>query len=361
MTTRSSVIIALAAALLTMAPPGRAETEANDFVPPPDNYDWIQLTSDEWLKGQLINLYEEQVEFDSEKLGVLFIDWEDIRSFRGHKNFRVSVAGRPHLAGDLAIDGEVVTLKGRDKTHRISRGELVAITPVAATEFDNWSGDATLGINIRQGNTDTVEYDFLARLERLAPRSRLLFDYVGNFNKTDEETLANSHRVTGSFRLISGEPLYWRPVTTQYFRDPFQNIGHQLTLESGLGYDIIDNRRTDWQASAGLGVNYLAYESVEAGQDSSETSPALTFATEFETEVTSWMDYLFLLQVTLLDEDSGTYQHHLVSTLSTDLIGNFDLDITLVWDRIENPQQRSDGSFPEQDDFRLTVGVGYEF
>ena len=24
-------------------------------------------------------------------------------------------------------------------------------------------------------------------------------------------------------------------------------------------------------------------------------------------------------------------------------------------------RQRSDGSFPEQDDFRLTVGVGYEF
>ncbi|MCP4993645.1 MAG: hypothetical protein GY934_07655 [Gammaproteobacteria bacterium] len=34
--------------------------------PPPDNYDWIQLVSGEWLKGELIAMYEGTVEFDSE-------------------------------------------------------------------------------------------------------------------------------------------------------------------------------------------------------------------------------------------------------------------------------------------------------
>ena len=128
-----------------------------------------------------------------------------------------------------------------------------------------------------------------------------------------------------------------------------------------MGYKLIDTRRTEWQATAGLGVNYVEYDSVDAGEDTNQTSPALTFSTEYEVEVTSWMDYLFLLQVTLLDEDSGTYQHHLLTTLSTDLIGNFDLDVSLIWDRIEDPQQRSNGTFPEQDDYRLMVGVGYEF
>ena len=34
--------------------------------PPPDKFDWIQLTSDEWLKGEFIALYDDALEFDSE-------------------------------------------------------------------------------------------------------------------------------------------------------------------------------------------------------------------------------------------------------------------------------------------------------
>jgi len=33
--------------------------------PAPDTFDWIQLTSDEWLKGELIALYDGRLEFDS--------------------------------------------------------------------------------------------------------------------------------------------------------------------------------------------------------------------------------------------------------------------------------------------------------
>jgi hypothetical protein len=73
------------------------------------------------------------------------------------------------------------------------------------------------------------------------------------------------------------------------------------------------------------------------------------------------MDYLFSFQARVVDEQSGTYQQHFLTTLSTDLIGNLDLDVSFVWDRIQNPQRRADGSVPEQDDFRLILGLGIEF
>ena len=38
---------------------------------PDDKFDWVQLTSGEWLKGELKFLYDYQVEFDSEKLALL--------------------------------------------------------------------------------------------------------------------------------------------------------------------------------------------------------------------------------------------------------------------------------------------------
>ena len=35
--------------------------------PPPDKFDWIQLTSDEWLKGEFIALYDDALEFVSSR------------------------------------------------------------------------------------------------------------------------------------------------------------------------------------------------------------------------------------------------------------------------------------------------------
>ena len=31
------------------------------------DFDWVQLTSGEWLKGELISMYEDSVEFDSDE------------------------------------------------------------------------------------------------------------------------------------------------------------------------------------------------------------------------------------------------------------------------------------------------------
>lgn len=70
-----------------------------DFEPPPDDYDWVQLTSDEWLKGELIALYDDELTFDSDSLGVLSLDWEDVRRFRGGRSHRISVQGHDSIAG----------------------------------------------------------------------------------------------------------------------------------------------------------------------------------------------------------------------------------------------------------------------
>jgi hypothetical protein len=37
----------------------------------PEGFDWIQLTSGEWLKGELKVLYNDSLEFDSDELDLL--------------------------------------------------------------------------------------------------------------------------------------------------------------------------------------------------------------------------------------------------------------------------------------------------
>ena len=48
------------------------------------------------------------------------------------------------------------------------------------------------------------------------------------------------------------------------------------------------------------------------------------------------------------------------SVFSFEVWGPLDLDVSFVWDRIENPADDPDGETPKSDDFQLTVGVSLE-
>lgn len=51
----------------------------------------------------------------------------------------------------------------------------------------------------------------------------------------------------------------------------------------------------------------------------------------------------------------------MIGAFGVDLTDALDFNLSLVWDRIEEPQANADGSTPKQDDYRLILGLGYDF
>ena len=60
-------------------------------------------------------------------------------------------------------------------------------------------------------------------------------------------------------------------------------------------------------------------------------------------------------------EEAGRYIHHFVTGFDVDLTSLLDFNFSFVWDRIQEPRQNSDGTFPEQDDYRFILGLGFDF
>jgi len=324
-------------------------------------FDWIELTSGEWLKGELKSMQEKILEFDSDKLGLLKLDWEDVRQVRAERPQTVITERKDEYTGLLHIDEAEVRVTLADGTAAtFDRPYLLGLVPGEPKELNYWSLKLGAGATYQTGNTKRSDLNINGRIQRRTPDSRLLLSYLGVYTTTDEVETANNHRANGSFDIFLTRRLFVRPVFAEYFRDKFQNIEHQLTVGMAVGYTLIDNGRTTWDIFGGPGYRYTRFVSVLPGERSDESTAAFLGGSTWDREMTTWMDANASYQFGLMNERSGTYTHHATAGLSIELTSHLDLDLTAVWDHISTPQQRSDGTTPLPDDFRFIVGVSLD-
>jgi hypothetical protein len=53
--------------------------------------------------------------------------------------------------------------------------------------------------------------------------------------------------------------------------------------------------------------------------------------------------------------------HHIMSTLEFEIHKRLTLDLSFIWDRIAEPETRSDGVTPKPDDFQFITSLGIHF
>jgi hypothetical protein len=254
-----SIAVALIG-LFVVCGPAVAEEGQESWQPPPpmpDDFDWVQLTSGEWLKGEIIAMYDDSLEFDSKELDDLTIEWKDVQQVRSAQTMQVAFLDDTVATGKVLVDGDAVRVI-------------------------YWSGKLSAGLNIRSGNTDQTEYNANMNIKRRSPKNRIVIDYLGNFSETDNITTADNQRATASWNRFISDRFYITPASGEYYRDPFQNIDSRWTLGVGLGYQLIDSSKVEWKADAGIAYQKTSFAEVPLGDPQSNDSPALAIGTGYE-------------------------------------------------------------------------------
>jgi len=336
------------------------------WIPSAKDFDWIQLTSNEWLKGEMKAMYQESLEFDSDKLDLLDIDWEDVKILRGYKESSINIEGYEPVYGKLEVTDDVVQIINDEKTLTFDRLELISFAPSGERERDLWSIKATLSIDIKRGNTDQFDYTAKVGVKRRTSRSRFSLDYIGNISRTDGgtgvqvETL-NNHRITADYNYYKTRYFFYNPVFAELFRDEFLNIKLRTQIGTGLGYTVIDDGTSELSFSGGPAFVKTDFVSVLPGENDSESTAALVLRTNYDTALSSTLDFIVKYNIQYGNEESGGYTHHTIATLENELTGKLDLDVSIIWDRISKPTEDAAGNTPESNDYRLTVGVTYTY
>ena len=327
----------------------------------PSDFDWIRLPSDEWLKGEIISMYDGELEFDSDELDELSFDYDDIKEIHTSRVVQVGFAERQPLTGRLVIDGNTARVIGEAGEVEFDRADILTIIVGSPKEINYWSGYANAGGNIRSGNTDQIDYTARFGLMRRSVKDRIEFDYIGNITRINSEDTSNNHRANLGWDHFISQRMFINVIGIEWYRDPFQNLANRWTVTAGLGYQIVDTSRTSWSVSAGPAWQLTEWDSVLAGDDDTVDSLAFRIGSDFDHELTDSIDLYAKYNAFFTDKESGSYTHHLDTGIEIELIGDLDFNVSWVWDHVQDPRPLEDGSVPKKDDTRLIFGLGWSF
>lgn len=340
-------------------------------TPPAKDFDWMELQSGEWLKGEFKEYYGGDIIFDSDEMDVVTFGIRDVKQVitKGLVTIsiekEISLDGLPFdvYAGKLNFHDQKFHLEKPDGTSlEVKPSKVSSIIGGEPKESNYWSASVFLGIDLYTGNTNQTTVTAKANTQRRTELTRFLVDYLGNFTEVDDNlTTANNNRVNSSFDLYQTSNFYWRLGFVQYLHDPFQNIANKYTAGVGVGYDIINTPKTDWSITAGPGYQYTQFKEVDANASETADTPLVFFDSRFNTELTSNIDFIINYNMFYLNEESGTYVHHAEVTLQTEVLKDFDFDISVFWDKTQDPIAFADGTFPKQNDVQTMVAIGYSY
>jgi hypothetical protein len=321
--------------------------------------DWVQVDSGEWVRGELKRVHDEKLSFDSDEFGDVTLDWGDVASLIPARVVTCRLPGRRLVTGTLEMRNGVVRIDTGTEVVEVRRQDVVGILPGTGEELGFWSGSASLGLSARAGNTEQMDLTMRAEVRRQTPLTRFKTSYTGEISTVDKDTTANSHRVPATFDVFLTRRFFVTVPGFEYYTDEFQNIQSRFTAGLGLGYEIVDKSWVEWEVGTGAAYQYTAFESVETG-DSIAHDAALVASTEFDFDLPRGLEWDNMYKLQLVVTDLDKTNHHAESTISLDVWGPLELDVTFMFDRVEKPVPDAGGDVPKSNDYRFTVGLSIE-
>lgn len=331
-------------------------------APKPGGWDWVRLSSNEWVKGEILLMRDYSLEFDSDEFGVVNLDWEDVVEVWAERIYTVVLEDmRSSHNGTMVIRGKEASIRSPSGIETFDRELIVAIVPDTSKELSLWSIRASAGIGLRAGNTESADLSGKFNLTREDRNTSTRFDYNGVYGSLDNVKNTNSHRGRFGFEYFVTPDVFLVPGAFEVFSDEFQNISYRLTPTVGAGYYLLRLPNIEWKGSIGVGYQYTRIDSAPSGDSKTSDNGAIIFGTNVDTDLTNRIDLIIDYQLQLIAPDTDLTNHHAEATFEIELTGAIDLDIDFIWDRIERPDKESDGSRPDTDDFRLTLGLAIEY
>jgi len=355
-------------ALITFATYGQQSGDSPDIWSPPvpsfsQKFDWLKLKSGEWLKGDIVSMYDDELEFESEEFDTIIFDWQDVSELRSRFDQQIRFANGEVKQGFLIVkEDHLVLISGGAEQH-YPLSELLSITSSSDDRQGLWDGKVSLGLDVNSGNVNQLDYLASARIQRRTPFTRFRADFIYNYSKStlDEEgtVITDTSRLTSYLDWFYSSSVFFRVFDYEHFSDLQQNIDARDTIGLSLGYHLVQNKRIQWDVTIGPSYQQTVYYNTSSESD--QHSGVVAVGTLLDYSISSRIDYLFDYQLQFVEENSGKRNSHLKTGFEFDFNKNFELDFSFYLDRVAEPVAAIGVEPPQSNDYRLVLSLGYNF
>ena len=338
---------------------GIAATHVIEFG---DDFDWIQLVSGEWIKGEIKRMRDDSLEFDSDKLDMLNIDFDDVVLVHSPRIGTYAFDGRVSETGKSVIIEDQVIIETKEGTKVFPRSELQSIIEGGEREKDWWWFKLGFGLTLNKGNTDQFTYESSFDVRREDRFTRLRLAYNATFGRTDGVQNVRRHLVSLEFNVFLSKRWFLTPVWSQFLNDKFQNIRLRATPATGGGVHIIDEANVTWDFQTGIGYHFLRYRDDSAvNRRNPQSDVFIPLATYADFDIKGDIDLTLSWLTNLVVSTIGNTNHTGRANLAIELTNVLDLDVAFLFLRTEDPAPPPDpGATIEKNDYQLIVGISLE-
>ena len=325
-----------------------------------DTYDWARLTSGEWLKGNLERMRDDKMEFDSDKLDLVKLDWEKVDELHSPQINTYVFEGKIDVIGRAVVTKDTVLVETEEGVQSYPRSELLSILEGGTRELHWWSMKLGTGFSANAGNTDQGSLTVYFQVMRADYRTRSRARYDGTVGYADNEQNVNRHIGVVGVTLFLSKRWYFTPAGAQLLNDRFQNLRFRATPGAAAGIHVFDTKKVEWDVEAGLGYQYTSFLSTAAGFNSKQHDGFASLGTwaefEFVDDVELELEWRTNFVYTRFDLTNHTGR----ARFSVEVTDIFEFETSFIFLRTENPPPRADGTTPEKNDYQLIVGVALE-
>ncbi len=328
-----------------------------------DTSDWIQLVSGEWLKGTIKRMRDDSLEFDSDEIGIVFIDFADIIRMQSPNVNTYVFDERESATGLALITADSVVVETGAGTQTFPRAELEGIVSGGEREKDWWSMSLRFGLTLNRGNTDQLTYDTFFRVRREDRMTLLDLTYNATFGRTNGTQNVNRHLGEFDFKVFLSDRWFVAPLFGQLLNDRFQNIRFRATPAAGAGVHIIDRPKVVWDFQTGLGYQYLKYKDGSAAQDGNPQHDAfIPLYTYADFDITGDIDFTVSWLTNLVVTNIGNTNHTGRADLAMDITDVLAVSVSFLFLRTEQPGPPPASDLPplEKNDYQLVFGIALD-
>lgn len=192
-----------------------------------------------------------------------------------------------------------------------------------------WEGEGSFGASLDTGNTEEWGANAGAELTRKGNLWEHRFTADINIREVDgtrtEERWGAGYRAKRDFQ----DSLFFAFGSLEYERNPFQGIGRRFTEVVGVGYQIIDTDKIDWEATAGPALRQTRFLEGEH-----ENEIGAFFSTDFDLDLTDTLSFGQGVDF-IIDGSNTTFASS--TAITSDVYGNISARLSFDATHESNP------------------------